>query len=55
MWPTNPAWVAEAPEELLGELPEIDRFASDRMDARITIDAPENTRDGADLPPSACR
>ena len=50
MWPTNPAWAAEAPEELLSELPEIDRFASDRMDARITMDAPENIRDGTDLP-----
>ena len=44
MWPTNPPWAAEAPEELLGELSEIDRFASDRMDARITMDAPENSR-----------
>ena len=51
MWPTNPPWAAEAPEELLGELSEIDRFSSDRMDARITMDAPENTRDGTDLPP----
>jgi aminopeptidase len=50
MWPTNPAWASEAPEELLSELPEIDRFASDRMDARITMDAPENVRDGTDLP-----
>ena len=45
MWPANPVWAAEAPEELLGELPEIDRFAVDRMDARITMDAPENSRD----------
>lgn len=50
MWPTNPAWAAEAPEELLGELAEIERFASDRMDARITMDAPENTFDGTELP-----
>lgn len=51
MWPTNPPWAAEAPEELLGELAEIDRFAIEHMDARITMDAPENTRDGTDLPP----
>ena len=51
MWPTNPAWAAEAPEELLAELSEIDRHAADHMDARITMDAPENTRDGSDLPP----
>jgi aminopeptidase len=50
MWPANPAWAAEAPEELLGELAEIDRFASDHMDARITMDAPENTNDGTELP-----
>jgi aminopeptidase len=50
LWPIDPAWAAEAPEELLGELPEIDRFASDRMDARVTIDAPENTREMVDLP-----
>jgi aminopeptidase len=50
MWPANPVWAAEAPEELLGELPEIDRFAADHMDARITMDAPENSRDGSDLP-----
>ncbi len=51
MWPTNPAWAAEAPEALIGELSELDRFASDTMDARVTMDAPENTRDGADLSP----
>ena len=50
-WPTNPAWAAEAPEELIGELSELDRFACDHMDARVTMDAPENTREGTDLPP----
>jgi len=40
MWPTNPAWASEAPEELLGELSELDKFACDSMDARITMDAP---------------
>ncbi len=51
MWPANPPWAAEAPEELLAEMSEIDRFASDHMDARITMDAPENSYDGTDLPP----
>jgi aminopeptidase len=51
MWPTNPAWAAEASVELLGELSGLDRFACDHMDARITMDAPENTRDGSDLAP----
>ena len=50
LWPIDDGWAAEAPEDLLGELPEIDRFACDRMDARITLDAPENTRAAADLP-----
>jgi aminopeptidase len=51
LWPNDPVWSEEAPLELLGELPEIDRFASDRMDARITIDAPENTREWVDIAP----
>jgi aminopeptidase len=45
LWPINAAWASAAPPELLAELPEIERFASDRMDARVTIDAPENTRE----------
>ncbi len=50
MWPANPPWAAAAPEELLVEMSEVDRFASDHMDARVTMDAPENSYDGADLP-----
>ena len=50
MWPIDDGWAAEAPEDLLGELSEIDTFACDRMDARITLGAPENTRAAADLP-----
>jgi len=49
MWPTNAAWAAEAPLELVGELPPIDKHACDAMDARMTIDAPENTAWGAEL------
>jgi len=51
LWPTSIPWASEAPMELLGELPEIDRYASDHMDARMTIDAPENTRELSELPP----
>jgi len=51
LWPIDVAWASEAPAELLGTLPEIDRFASDEMDARITIDAPENTRGLVELDP----
>jgi aminopeptidase len=45
LWPVDIPWASEAPPELIAELPEIDRYASDRMDARVTIDAPENTRE----------
>src|SRR5436309_1100134 len=41
-WPADDVWSREAPEELLGELPEIDRHTIEQMDARITIAAPEN-------------
>jgi aminopeptidase len=43
------AWAREAPLELLGELPAIERHAVESIDARITIEAPENTRDGSEL------
>src|SRR5215213_5537852 len=42
-WPTDVAWAAEAPLELVEQLPDIDGYALANMDARITIDAPENT------------
>jgi aminopeptidase len=44
LWPTDVSWAAEAPLELVGELPAIEKFESDTMDARLTIEAPENTR-----------
>src|SRR5262249_3885112 len=48
-WPTDAVWAAEAPLELLGDLAPADRFAADQMDARMTIEAPENTAWGAGL------
>ena len=51
LWPIDLEWTAEAPEQLLAELPEIDRFACKRMNARITLDAPENTRAEAAVSP----
>ena len=45
------AWAQAAPDELVAELSEIDRFASDHMDARITLEAPDNTRGVAELSP----
>jgi aminopeptidase len=50
LWPGSPEWAAEAPDELVGQLPPIDLYAVEQMDARITLDAPENARDGSELP-----
>jgi aminopeptidase len=50
LWPIDLEWTVEAPKQLLPELAEIDRFACNRMDARITLDAPENTRAEATVP-----
>ena len=44
IWPNDDVWAAEAPEELAAEMAPIDLFACDHMDARITIEAPDNTR-----------
>jgi len=50
LWPSDYGWAAVAPDELVGEMAGIDRFACDTMDARITLEAPENTREKAGLP-----
>jgi aminopeptidase len=47
----NSAWAKEAPEELLKELPSIDAYSVDNCDCMMAIIAPENTRDGSDMPP----
>ncbi len=49
LWPVDEVWVANAPEELAAEMSPIDVFASDHMDARITMEAPDNTRGAAQL------
>jgi aminopeptidase len=51
LWPNDDVWAAEAPAQLAGEMSSIDLFASDHMDARITIEAPDNTRGTAELTP----
>jgi aminopeptidase len=51
LWPFDEVWAAEAPAELVGELAPIDLFAADHMDARITMEAPENTCGTAELDP----
>lgn len=42
-------WASEAPEDLVGVLPEIEAHAYENADCLIAINAPENTRDGSDL------
>jgi len=49
MYPSDEVWASEAPLELVGEMPPIDRFAADHMDARISVQAPDNTRGEAEL------
>jgi aminopeptidase len=44
-------WLADAPEELIGTLPEIAAYELDHADTFVVIDAPENTRDGSDISP----
>jgi aminopeptidase len=47
----NEAWVKEAPEEMLDEIPSVSAYELENLDCFIAIIAPENTRDGADVPP----
>jgi aminopeptidase len=45
------AWVNEAPEELLAEVPDVERYGIEKIDCFIAIIAPENTREGVDIAP----
>jgi aminopeptidase len=49
LFPGDEPWAAEAPPELVGEIAPIDRYACDHMDARITVEAPDNTRGAAEV------
>ena len=51
LWPTDLVWAEAAPDALVGTMADVDRFACEEMDARITLEAPENTRERAGLPP----
>jgi aminopeptidase len=51
LWPIDEVWIATAPEELAAELSPIDVYASEHMDARITMEAPDNTRGAGPLTP----
>jgi aminopeptidase len=52
---TDLDWALEAPLELLGELPPIERYAVEQEDARLTIRAPEDVHAGAGLDPERRR
>jgi aminopeptidase len=43
-------WAKEAPEELVGEAAPADRHVYESIDAWMHITAPENTREGSELP-----
>jgi aminopeptidase len=43
-------WQKEAPEELLSKVAPIDAFSLEHADCLIAIEAPENTREGSDVP-----
>jgi aminopeptidase len=43
-------WLKEAPLELVAKVAPIEAHALEQTDCRILIEAPENTRDGADVP-----
>jgi aminopeptidase len=47
----NSVWVNNAPEDLLSKIAPIEEHAFLEADALIAIIAPENTRDGVDVPP----
>ena len=49
LFPCDEPWAAEAPLELVGEIAPIDLYACDHMDARITVEAPDNTRGAAEI------
>jgi aminopeptidase len=47
----DPAWLQHAPGELIDEVPGIERYTLEHVDCLMAILAPENTRDGLDVPP----
>ena len=48
-WPVDLNWARHAPDELVGQLPPADLALIEQMDARVSILAPENMRQEADL------
>jgi aminopeptidase len=48
--PPNATWIAEVSPDVLAELTEIEKHDYAAMDAYFVIQAPENTRDGQEVP-----
>jgi aminopeptidase len=48
--PANRAWLLEADEATVEKLTEIEAYEYDHMDSYIVVEAPENTRDGSEVP-----
>src|SRR5262245_51543033 len=48
--PLRALWAREAPEEMLAQAAPADQETWRQLDAWINVGAPENTRDGSDLP-----
>ena len=49
-WPYSSLWAAEAPEGVVGRQPSLEAATGETIDAWMNIGAPENTREGADVP-----
>ena len=44
------AWVLEADEDVIARFPDIDGHDYDAMDSYVVVEAPENTRNGSEVP-----
>jgi aminopeptidase len=44
------AWLLEADENVIARFPDIDGHDYDAMDSYVVVEAPENTRDGSEVP-----
>jgi aminopeptidase len=46
---TDQVWAREAPLELVGELPPVERYLAEHVEAALAVNAPENTRASVDV------
>ena len=49
-WREHRAWLRHAPLDVISEAAPIEVHAREQCDAWLGVSAPENTRDGADIP-----